>query len=54
MRRAGDALAENLLQLEGAARGAQLGHEFGSMRSAAAHRRAARIAGQLRPADQLA
>jgi hypothetical protein len=56
-RRAGDAFAENLLPFEGAARGkrgAQLGHEFGRMRGAAAHRRAAQIAGQLRPADQLA
>jgi hypothetical protein len=33
---------------------AQLGHELSGMRGAAAHRCAARIAGQLRPADQLA
>ena len=30
------------------------GHQLGGMRGAAAHRRAARIARQLRPADQLA
>ena len=56
-RRAGDALAENLLPLEGAAggeRGAQLGHELGGMRGAAAHRRAAGVVRQLGPADQLA
>ena len=55
--RARHALAENLLPFErgaGGERGADFRHEFGGVLGAAAHRDAARIACQLRAADQIA
>jgi hypothetical protein len=54
---AGDALAEDFLPFQSAAlgeRSAQLRHKLRGMRGAAAHRSATRVAGQFRPADQLA
>ena len=56
-RGAGHALIKKLLPFESRARGerrTQFWDKFGSMRGAAAHRRAARIASQLWPADQFA
>jgi len=56
-RRARHALAEGFLPFQGAAlgeRSAQFRHELAGMRGAAAHRRATRVAGQFRPADQIA